>query len=66
MALPGSGLVAPSPPRPGQDEIRQLIFRPYQSGEQPAHFRRPLGESALHRDRSSPLCSWFHRLILDY
>ena len=39
MALPGSGLVAPSPPRPGQDEIRQLIFRPYQSGEQPAHLR---------------------------
>ena len=43
MALAGSGLVAPSPPRPGQDEIRQLIFRPYQSGEQPAHLRGRYG-----------------------
>ena len=41
MALSGSGLVAPSPPRPGQDEIRQLIFRPYKSGEQPAFLPGP-------------------------
>ena len=37
MTTLGSGLMSASPPRPGQDEIRQLIFRPYQSGEQPAH-----------------------------
>ena len=43
MALASSGLVAPSPPRPGQDEIRQLIFRPYKSGEQPAHLRGRYG-----------------------
>ena len=39
MATPGSGLVAPSPPRPVQDEIRQLVLRPNQAGEQSAHLR---------------------------
>ena len=39
MALPGSGLMAASPPRPVQDEIRRLAFRPYQTDEQPAHLR---------------------------
>ena len=37
VALPGSGLVATAPPRSGQDEIRQLGFRPYEAGWQPTH-----------------------------
>ena len=37
VALPGPGLVAPSPPRPVQDEFRHSVFRPYEAGEQPAH-----------------------------
>ena len=36
MALLCSGLVASSPPRPVQDEIRRWAFPPYQAGEQPA------------------------------
>ena len=39
MAAACSCLVAPSPPRPVQDEIRRMAFRPYQSGEQPSHLR---------------------------
>ena len=39
MAAACSCLMAPSPPRPVQDEIRRLAFRPYQSGEQPSHLR---------------------------
>ena len=50
MALPGPGLVAPSPPRPGQDEFRYLSFRPYQTGEQPADGDVP-GLGADPRDR---------------
>ena len=40
MASPGSGLVTPSPPRPGQDQIRRLVICPYEAGEQPAHLRQ--------------------------
>ena len=31
--------MAPSPPRPVQDEVRQLVLCPYKAGEQPAHLR---------------------------
>ena len=39
VAFLGSGLVAPSPPRPVQDEIRRLVLCPYKAGRQPAHLR---------------------------
>ena len=49
MAMPGSGLVAASPPRPGQDEIRHLVFRQYEPGEQPAHLRHRQGNQLFIR-----------------
>ena len=39
MAAACSCLVSPSPPRPVQDEIRRLAFRPYQACQQPSHLR---------------------------
>ena len=47
VAMLGSGLVAPSPPGPVQDEIRRLVFRPYQAGEQSAHLRHRNGNQFL-------------------
>ncbi len=55
MATPGSGLVASSPPRPIQDEIRQLVLRPYEAGEQSAHFRRCHGNQLFIRAVVAPL-----------
>ena len=43
MALLGLGLVAPSPPRPVQDEIRWLFLCPHQACNQPAHLRHGYG-----------------------
>ena len=43
VALPGAGLVTPSPTRPGQDEFRHLGFRPYQASEKSAHLRDSQG-----------------------
>ena len=43
VALFGSGLVASSSPRPIQDQIRRLSFRPYETGNQPAHLRHGYG-----------------------
>ncbi len=47
MTTPGRCLVAPSPPRPGQDEIRQLVLRPYQACQQPSHLRDSHGDQFL-------------------
>ena len=55
MATPGSGLVASSPPRPIQDEIRQLVLRPYEAGEQSAHFRHCHGNQLFIRAVVAPL-----------
>ena len=54
VALPGPGLVPPSPPRPGQDEIRHLLFRPYQAGEQSAHLRDRQGYQLFIRTVAAP------------
>ena len=54
VALPGPGLVPPSPPRPGQDEIRHLLFRPYQAGEQSAHLRGLQGYQRFIRTVAAP------------
>ena len=54
VALPGPGLVPPSPPRPGQDEIRHLFFRPYQAGEQSAHLRDRQGYQLFIRTVAAP------------
>ena len=55
MATAGSGLVASSPPRPIQDEIRQLVLRPYEAGEQSAHFRHCHGNQLFIRAVVAPL-----------
>ena len=54
VALPGLGLVPPSPPRPGQDEIRPLLFRPYQAGEQSAYLRDRQGYQRFIRTVAAP------------
>ena len=54
VAMLGSGLVTPSPPRPVQDEIRRLVFRPYQAGEQPAHLRHREGNQFLIQTEVAP------------
>ena len=54
VALPGPGLVPPSPPRPGQAEIRHLLFRPYQAGEQSAHLRDRQGYQRFIRTVAAP------------
>ena len=54
VALPGLGLVPPSPPRPGQDEIRPLFFRPYQAGEQSAYLRDRQGYQRFIRTVAAP------------
>ena len=55
MATPGSGLVASSPPRPIQDEIRQLVLRLYEAGEQSSHFRHCHGNQLFIRAVVAPL-----------
>ena len=55
MAAACSCLVAPSPPRPVQDEIWLLVLCPYQSGEQPAHLRYSHGNQFLIGSILAPL-----------
>ena len=55
MALLGAGLVATSPRRPVQDEIRRLAFRPNKAGEQPAH----LGSSHGNWRATAPIPPWY-------
>ena len=47
VALLGSSLVAPSPPRPIQNEIRWLFLCPYQASEPPPHLRYGYGNQLL-------------------
>ena len=55
VVLLGAGLVATSPPRPVQDEIRRLAFRPNKAGEQPAH----LGSSHGNWRATAPIPPWY-------
>ncbi len=54
MATPGSCLVAASPPRPVQDEIRRLVLCPYEVGQQPAHLGHCHGNQFFIRTVAAP------------
>ena len=54
MVLAGSGLVAPSPPGPIQDEIRWLFLCPYQASEQPAHLWHGYGNQLFIETVAAP------------
>ena len=54
VATSGSGLVAASPPRPVQDEIRRLVLCPYKAGQQPAHLRHCHGNQLFVRAVAAP------------
>ena len=54
MATPGSCLVAPSPPRPVQDEIRRLVLCPYEAGQQPVHLGHCHGNQFFIRTVAAP------------